>query len=626
MRLATCFLASLPLFLAACSGDDGASSTGAGSAPADVAHAFFSAARDGDTRGFEALLTEKARLGLGSDGGGFQLEDNLQSFEIGDAVVDGTTAVVPALATIREEQQHIGICLRLENNAWRIWGFEASIGGEASMTIDLESMGEMMNAMQTGLETAFEGAFEDMSMGGSAEEIREAHARFDAVASVAEPQHEAAWRVDVAADGLPALDVLSKLFDGTEVALEAGAHADTLAKPISLELSGVSRLEAVERICDAAELHPVYPDLGWTNDDSGPSVSFGAGPRPFPVTFAGPFLIEVANLEENAPNTTGAITLAVRALGLESGVLAFQTEMVETLAVAAIQNATGESVNANEDTTFYGTPQVDKALFGDSTSFSLRSLLRGVEEIHVQGSVRLRIPSWVVATRVEAGGAATKSVGDLLVTRKEWGESTSFEITGAPDADAVSVQLAPEGGDGEPMGSIYSDSNSWGDVVNASLQTPETPSAVDLKICTVTEVEYTFELEGIPLARSAEQPEHITPLTFPGEAPITIDFVRFVERGDFPKVELRVSNVSNKVTQSVSTTFVYLSAAGKEIETFPHLLSGEFDFEGQHPLADEGATVTHETQAAFAPANTASIRVRIDEVTFFDASDWAPED
>ena len=243
----------------------------------------------------------------------------------------------------------------------------------------------------------------------------------------------------------------------------------------------------------------------------------------------------------------------------------------------------------------------------------------------MEGSVHLTIPTWVISSRFEAGEPATKKAGDLLLTRKDWGESTSLEITGAPDAEAVSVRLAPEGAGGEPMGTIYSDSSGWGDTVTANLQTPEAPAAVALKICTVTSLEYPFTLAGVPLARHAEQPAELTPLSFTGETPIAIEFVRFTERGDFPKVELRIANTSNKVVQNANATFVYLNAAGSELEDFPHMLTGEFDFEGQKPLADAGAAVTQETQAAFAPADTASLRFRIDQVTFVDGSEWAPE-
>ena len=340
MRLAPFFLAlSTPVafvVLAACSGDPGGGAASsaccdADSTPADVADAFLAAAMAGDTEGFESFLTEKARAGLSGGGGGFELGGNIASFVIGEAAVDGAEATVPVQATIQGEEQSLGLCMRFEEDVWRIWGFEASVGGEASMTIDLESMGEMMSAMQAGLETAFEdafeGAMEDMRMGGSPEEIRAERERFEAVASVAEPQHDAAWKVDVSADGVPAHELLGSLVEGTGVALDAGPYAAALEAPVTLKLAGVSRLEAFERICETVELHPVYPDLGWMNDDSGPSITFAEGPRAHPVTFAGPFLVEVASLEENAPNTTGEITLAVRSLGMAPGVLAFQTDM-----------------------------------------------------------------------------------------------------------------------------------------------------------------------------------------------------------------------------------------------------------------------------------------------------------
>jgi hypothetical protein len=154
------------------------------------------------------------------------------------------------------------------------------------------------------------------------------------------------------------------------------------------------------------------------------------------------------------------------------------------------------------------------------------------------------------------------------------------------------------------------------------LQAAAPPFTVDIKICRVTEVEYEFTLAGVPLANWSEQPAELEPLSFPADAPLFAEFGTFIERGDFPKIELSLRNEANKDALSAQATFVYLDKAGKELESFPHTLSGDFGFDGQEPLAAAGAEATLETVAFFMPEGTAKIQVRIDAVTFLDASEW----
>lgn len=624
---------SRPLLLAlpfsvlslACDGSGGepappAVATSAAAAPADVARAFLAAAEDGDEERFQELLTAKALDGLNAGGGGFELGENLESYAVEDARIDGDEARVPVHATLQGGEQDMSLRMRREGDDWRIWGFDVVLGEEAPMTIDLESMGDMLQQMGDGLSTAMQGAFEEAARGGSEEEIREARMRFQNVAAISEERHEAAWKIDVESGGEPASEVLSTILEGTGMTLDGSGCAGALAQPVEFSLAGVSRLEALERVCEEIGVHPVYPEPnGWGETEG---IRLQAGPRARPIAFAGPFLVEIPELEETPPHSTGSMTFAVRGLGLAPQVLAFQTDMVELFAADEITDVAGRSVMAQEGVQFFGTPAVDGAYLSDRTSVDLRGLLRTVTELSAKGVVKVAIPTTVDAARWKASDKRVKSIGGWSVVLQEWGESTRFELAGAGDLEKVAVRLSALDAEMKPMGVLFTDSSAWQRQLQATIQTPEEPATIDLKVCDVAEVSYPFTIRGIPLARYDQQPERLEPLSFDGDAPLTVDFVRFTERGDFPKVELRLFNSSNKEAVSAQATFVYFDGNGIELESFPHSLSGEFSFDGTQPLARAGATTTQEAVAFFVPPRTASITVRVDAVSFADASQW----
>ena len=63
----------------------------------------------------------------------------------------------------------------------------------------------------------------------------------------------------------------------------------------------------VEEACRQAGLHAKY---------AGATLSLNKGPRPWPVVFAGPLLVEVEDVTQFAASATGSVALKVRAYGL----------------------------------------------------------------------------------------------------------------------------------------------------------------------------------------------------------------------------------------------------------------------------------------------------------------------
>jgi hypothetical protein len=633
--LALFALSLLPL---ACGGSEqppAPASVAVSAEPAGVAEQFMRAVQDEDERGMAALVTKGARAAL--QDGGFELSgDRLQSFEIGAASVKGSEAEVEAVVVEDGERKSNDILLRREAGAWRVWGMRVQFG-DGTFTVDLEQMSQMAaelgEQIGAGLQEAFAEAQATWEQGGSEEEIAAERRRFEAIAPVSEAEHESSWRVDVVGEGRPTIEVLSELVGSEGLSIDAGEHEDALWTPFALTLQNVSRVEAVERVAAAAGLHPIWPPANpstWSSDQQTSSaLTFGSGKRPWPVVFAGPFLVEVTGVDEHAPNAVGTLSLAVRALGLAPGALAFQDDMVEVLRLDRVRSDQ-ELPLTDEGVSHMGTPDVRDGYFTYTLDKDLTGLLRNVRTVDaVVGEVRLPLPASVEELSWRRGDTEARHVGGWKLTVGSWSPQVRFDIEGPEGSmEGVSVRMSPRKASGDPLGMLYGGSSGWGSQLQADLQCPETPAAVDLKICTTQVVSYPFALRRIPLARSSEQPERLQELAFAGKAPILVELLdKKPADGDQWEVKLRVRNSSNKDAVSVMVEFAYLDASGNELDDFPHTLSGAYDFEAGRfgPLVPAGETVQHETQAAFVPKGAVYLRFDVQRVEFPDGTIWESE-
>ena len=632
-------LAALSFSLAAC-GDAGGDSSGAPGAtratagPSATAERFLRAVQGENPDAFADLVTEKALATLEGDGG-FELSGaRLESFEIGAASVDGDRAEVAVTTVEGGESQSSDVLLRRESAGWRVYGMRVQFG-DGSFTVDLEQMAETVGQLgeQLGeqLQEAFSDAQATWEQGGTPGEIAAERAAFQALVAVTPAQHEAAWRVDLDGAGRAALDVLEELLAGTGLAVDAGGHEGALATPITFAFRGVSRVEAVERVAAAAGLRPLWPAAspGATFGDEPPApdpLSFAAGPRPLPAVATGPFLVEVLRVTENPPNAVGSLALAVRSLGLARGALAFQSEMSEVLRIERVRSAQAQPLG-DETVQYMGTPEVRDGYMTYTLDRDLTGLLRGVETIDaIVGEVRLTLPVELEQLSRERGDRKPSALAAGTVTVAEWGEQTRFELKGSESSlENVEVRMSPRKASGDPLGVLYGSSSGWGSELQASLQCPEPPAAVDLKVCTAEVLSYPFTLRGVPLARFAEQPERLEPLAFAGPTPFVVELAdRQPGDGDQWEVTLRLRNSSNKDAVSLMVEFAYLDAGGNELDDFPHTLTGDYDFDvGRFgPVAPAGETVEHETLAAFVPAGTAHIRFEVQKAEFQDGTTW----
>lgn len=605
------------------------------SSPAQVADAFMQAVDADDTQAWEALLTASAVSSMHADNGSTMdfNGDRIDSWTVGEEEVDGVEASVAVSVEHAGEEQALSLKLREEAGHWRVSGMGLPMeetewlmsfeGGDDSVSELGEALGE---ALTEGLTEAFDGAMSEWEAGGSSEEIAAVHASYDELGSLDEDAHDATWSVNIVAGGRVAFEVLEELLAGTDFPIEP---TDAFDHASSLELSGVSRLEALEALCVEADVVPVFPTAmaGWNDEPEG--LSFRPGTRAWPVSFSGPFMTEVHSLEEHAPHTTGALTLTVRALGLHPAVHAANQSMRSYVVIEGLISAAGTNLHEDPSISWMGSPTLHHGLFEYSLTPDLVGLLSSVESFSVEGHVALSLPAEVHA------GEFTAEHEDESVEAGPWSvewtdrgtyNQIAFRHT---DGETTSggVRFAPGFSSGEPMGIQSESSYNAGSYLSANVSTPEAPATLGFKVFTPVELTYSFNVSDIPLEHFAEQPARLEPLAFSGSAPVAVEFVGFGDRSDpsFPKVLVTVSSQCNLEATDSTVTFEYIDASGTVLKDFPHNLTGEFTFEGTAPLALVDQTSQLEITAFFMPEETVSIRTRVEAVKFVNGTTWERE-
>jgi hypothetical protein len=536
----------------------------------------------------------------------------------------------------------------------------------------------MANALGDAISAGMEEAMGSFQLGGSEEEIaREAEA-FDELHPVSAKDLESAWRVLKDYRGSSSLDAIAELAATMELAVYPAGHADALAAEVTFDTRGMSKLEAIEKIAEARDLQPAFPDLTdygvmqalveglgdvvaglVTGDDPLITVQGGEAEAEFNkakaeienlksapknairfeardpdrrVVFAGPFHVRVASLEENPPHATGSLIVVAAAYGLPESVVITTGESNDGMQLSAVEDAKGRAL-IDMDVTYFGGGQPAGTAYVDTATRDLKNLLRDVESVErISGEVSLLRPAELLDfdfTSLTPNTSIAK--GDFRFTISQvTDQNISFKV-GVPEGweGDLTAKMQPYKADGSPMGVTFSDVSYWGNGQgNANLNTPETPARVRIKLIPKVETKtYAFELGPVALQHYAEMPEKLEELRFAGhDAPVSFSFVKVVEPDDqFAKVLLKIENHSNKAPQSAFVDFIYRDASGNEIDSFPHTVTGDFSSDGWDPLVEPGATAESEQTAFQMPANTKSIDFVVNSLEFLDGTKWQPE-
>ncbi len=151
--------------------------------------------------------------------------------------------------------------------------------------------------------------------------------------AITREEFDACWQTSLTADGESAGELLSQLTDECGFAMDDQPQfAEALETPVNFEMSGVSRLQIIEEICSQVGLYPRYRL---------DRFALAAGPRPYPIAFAGPFLVEVRELQENPPHGTGMITLQFTGCTMSPDVNSWLQSGSQVSAIASVRG-TGE--------------------------------------------------------------------------------------------------------------------------------------------------------------------------------------------------------------------------------------------------------------------------------------------
>ncbi len=655
-----CVLLSAALLLGSCTRRSDASAK----SPDAIARAFVEAVHAGQKERSLSLLTEAAREGLES-GAGFRLEDGkFTDVEFGRATIDGAGAAVPLTVKEGGNVQGFSLLLKKSDDVWRIFGVHVSGREGGEVTIDFETLASRMKTLSETMAAEFQTAFEEAARQRAAQETAERRERFEALRPLSAAGLESRWKNERDFRGTPAGEAIAALAKELELGLHAAGQEKSLAVDVDVDVRGVSRLEAIEKITRQLGLHPRYPSaqelmarphdgfgkafrealagasrLETTPAEEKPgevaanAITLSAGPRPLPVCFAGPYLIEVTELEERVPHGTGSIAVTARSFGYDPGVFVMMEDHGETVSFGEVVDREGRSLRARDDVRYYGSGLLVGSAYENSTDFELRGLLREVETIHrLSGVKRLVLPVAVEELEwrdLEEG--ARRSIGDLSLEVRQTGLYTAFDIR-APEATIsdLNVSFRARGASGEELEIVSENSAMWRpDTAQASIQTASPTASVSMKLVTRREVlEYPFEFRDIPLSRHADQPETIEPLIFAGfPAPVEVEFIRFEDpEADFPRILVRTRNQSNKDALSIQATLYYLGDGGETLKDFPQMLTGKYDARGHYPVVARRAEAEVEVTAFFMPKETKGLRVAIERVDFVDGTTWEPEE
>ncbi len=497
---------------------------------------------------------------------------------------------------------------------------------------DTTAAGEMMaEALADKIGASMQAAFDEqaaiMARGGTDEQIAEGREQFDAAEAVAEVELNEAFMVQEATGDRSAFEIVSSLISEAGFTIDATSFEGALASTPKIEIQGLSKIEALERVAAEMGLVPVYPDVFAMGDDL-LTIGFTDKPRTTPTTFAGPFLVTISELEEQAPHTSGSISLTARALGMPMAAFKANDSMFETFTIEVVESNHGDDLRARPDVRRLSSPQLTGSMVKMSTDIDLKGLLKGTESIEsLTGTMHLKRPSEVTSIDFEDVQPGKQTVGEFEVLLREVGTNTALRVR-TEEGSEILVLWAPSKGDGTPLGILNCNSYSYGDTTDASLNTPDAPSQLSAKLIRSELLEIPFELSGIQFTRAAEQPEALTALEFDHAQPVSVVFVEFKRQdGQVPEVSLRTVSHANKDAKSVSIKMIYMDDDNKEIKNCFTSMNPAPTFSTDAPIpfiAAKGIETTIQT-AFFMPEETVSVQISVQEVEFMDGTTWKAE-
>jgi hypothetical protein len=493
--------------------------------------------------------------------------------------------------------------------------------------------------------------------------------KFESLAPLDARAFAALWQTDLDVRDRPARKVMGKLVEEFGVP-PIGSSGPGVAwdQRISLILKGCSREEALETVCRQVGCHPRYDR---------PLIEFEPGPRPQPVGFAGPLMIQATGVTESPEFATGRLSLELSARRLPFVVARRLARAPHAFRVLAIRAADGTGLLRGQRAGVMSR----RVLLPDSSppieflagaGWSLRStlhadlknLLRDLDQIaRVDLGVRLKLPKGLqtvsferlnpgTVRRTEVGPCTLRQVaeaqpgGGSRMPRGPvgaaggrggvWGEDPQRRTavnTRALDFEAAAFAgkefwWLAYGGGGE---ALLMGRQDWPGSGRLRLTVPQETTSVVFKVITAEEeVRYACHLRNIPLG--TRPPRRLEPARFPGhDAPVSATLLRRAGRAaDYATV--RITNHCQKSVERVSLRFTWRDGKTGRVKELPYTWSSAspVSISPRNLIGAEqflkGHTAREELVLIMGLPDTPDVvRVRVTGVGFADATEWSPK-
>lgn len=584
------------------------------------------------------------------------------TYEVGSAVINGDEAEAPLTVRDSGVEQSLTALLRREEGKWRLRGLKVRDAfadpGDPNpkvVTLNFENPEELFGSM-LGMEGGPEEAMKDFAKEMEAEmkasfenipkrieeEKRKELAAVTAIKPMDQATFESTWRKSLAVANRPAIDIIEELADeaGFEINVSTPVEAD-LNRSVTLNAEG-SFWQVVEQVCNAAGVYPIY-ELRARASRAVTEITFAPLPRPKPVAFAGPVLIELESLNEYAPYTTGLIVARSRIGEIPKFVEELSKPFGSDRFTLSIDHVTGDNGAELRDSPSDELIRVGAA--GEHRAM-LKGLLRNVETIKsCRGAVRFHLPAKVETetftnfepnSELALGATKLKFLGKGKSPDFSFGgessppkEKYTFEWTSA--AAAARLVLTAFDSEHRAIGRTQGTRERFNDRHTAEVIVAGDAATIEATYISETkEIVFQFELTDLSLADSAKQAETTESLKFEGDAPVT-SLLEGLAPGKFPdwrQATFRVTNATNKAICHFEAIVSWVDANGKPENVVcshysPYVLGDE---RKRSLLVAANDTASVEETLFRAPPPNAKVDVKIRRIRFADGSEWKAPD
>ena len=444
--------------------------------------------------------------------------------------------------------------------------------------------------------------------------------------AITKDEFDAAWKIDLKAEDGNAGELLKSIADECGLSFFSQPEMEPrLQQPVSIDLSGVSRVQAIEEICEQLGIYPRYRIK---------TIAFAEGPRPYPVAFAGPFMVSVKRINEYPPYATGEVEFDCVAIGMPTSMISqlesmhgYSEEDDDSAMTLAVPRISGGGNELRGDMHGGMMKMVSRSNITFGLSYQLKNLLRGTESIEpIKGRISWPFPSKVTVLKfdeLKAGAVAESGQIKATLDQVELGDMPQFQVKteGATYSD---VSLGGRGASGELLGSLSTFNSGFGDTTHSQITFESKIESLEVRITGESDrVSYEFTIDSIALNSFEEMPEQLTELSYPGDSPVSVEFVKFTGQENFRKLQLKVTNHSNKDLQHVNLECKYLDDAGKELKD-TNATASPSGMDGR-VLVKAGESKNTEVHAFFMPPESAGVSVSPTNVIFADLTEWAAE-